>query len=143
MSTVVELPYTILLSDTDASGLIHYAAVFRHVERAEMELYAGLGFAWPTLTKRLWLPRVHVEADYLRPLHLGAQGQIQIGVRRLGHSSITLEAHFLADGAVHVVARVIAVATAASNLRPIEIPADLRAALTRCLWQEERLGPAR
>src|SRR5260370_30396937 len=52
--------------DTDASGRIHYTALFRHFEAAEFEFLRSLGCSYVTLEGGY--PRVHVECDYLAAL---------------------------------------------------------------------------
>ena len=59
----------LLFVDTDASGRIHYSALFRHVEAAEMEFFRSIGRPFGIiLLGELKYPRVHVEADYKAPL---------------------------------------------------------------------------
>ncbi len=52
-------------SDTDASGNYHNSAAFRLIENAETALLDRLGFLHEVYGR---LPRVHISADFVRPL---------------------------------------------------------------------------
>src|SRR5258708_13055757 len=55
--------------DTDASGRIHYTALFRHFEAAEFEFLRAIGCPYTSfLSEGVGFPRVHVECDYLSAL---------------------------------------------------------------------------
>jgi len=49
----------ILFIDTDASGRIHYTAMFRYFEAAEIEFFRSIGVLHEH--KGISFPRVHVE----------------------------------------------------------------------------------
>jgi YbgC/YbaW family acyl-CoA thioester hydrolase len=77
--------------DTDASGRIHYSALFRHLEIAEDEFLRSLGF--PYFDRRagsLAFPRVHVEAQFTAGLVYDDEIRIEVTVERVGDSSYTL-----------------------------------------------------
>ncbi len=77
--------------DTDASGRIHYTALFRQFEAAEEEFFRSLGVSYSTEESRdLALPRVHVEADYSGPLRFDDEIDVVVDVARVGEKSYTL-----------------------------------------------------
>jgi len=77
--------------DTDASGRIHYSALFRHFEAAEFEFMRSIGHSYGTLEHSpLRYPRVHVEGDFLSALRCDDLVSIQVAVERVGESSFTL-----------------------------------------------------
>ena len=81
----------LLFVDTDASGRIHYSALFRHVEAAEMEFFRSLGRPFGGMAKdELKFPRVRVEADYKAPLVCDDILDIHVWVARIGRSSYTM-----------------------------------------------------
>lgn len=88
--TVGSYPDEVQWGDTDASGVIHYASVFAHVERAEAAYFRDLGIPWERLLERFTMPRVHVEADYLRPLRFAARITVHVCIERVGSSSLGL-----------------------------------------------------
>src|SRR5690348_15031478 len=94
--------------DTDASGRIHYTAMFRYFESAEIEFLRTLGISYdPRLP--IAFPRAHVECDYRLALGHDDQIDIEVRVAKVGTSSVRFEFRTLkndqvaADGAVVVV----------------------------------------
>src|SRR5437773_3581278 len=72
--------------DTDASGMYHNTAAFRFIEVAETALLDRLGFVHQIYGRH---PRVHIEADFLKPLRFRDLVDIHLTVSRVGRSSIT------------------------------------------------------
>ena len=89
----------IRFADTDASGRIHYSALFRHVEAAEMEFFRAIGKPFPELLSMdVKFPRVHVEADYLAPLCSDDPIEIAVWLDRIGRASFTLAFEITTSG---------------------------------------------
>jgi YbgC/YbaW family acyl-CoA thioester hydrolase len=93
--------------DTDASTLIHFTAVFRWVEAAEMELYRKLGL----LDGAVRLPRRQVEAEYLLPIRFDDELEVTLRVERVGTSSVTYTWDAVLGGEVAARGRFTAVHT--------------------------------
>jgi YbgC/YbaW family acyl-CoA thioester hydrolase len=118
--------------DTDASSRIHYSAIFRHLEIAEIEFFRSRGLTYASLfAAGLSVPRVHVEADYLAPLAYDDAIDIDVQVERLGDSSLTLafEVRRAADSQPAVRARYVMACISLQTGRATPIPASLRQAL--------------
>jgi YbgC/YbaW family acyl-CoA thioester hydrolase len=118
--------------DTDASGRIHYSALFRHLEIAEDEFLRSLGF--PYFDQRagsLAFPRVHVEAQFTAGLVYDDQIRIEVTVERVGDTSYTL--YFMVyrqDGEAAVArGRITAVCMDKRTQKASSLPEDLREAL--------------
>lgn len=77
-------------ADVDIAGIMYFAAYQRAVERAEMEFFGELGFPYHTVFDRfdMWLPRVHVEADYHAPAAMGDWLTLRTHIRHVGSSSL-------------------------------------------------------
>lgn len=73
-------------SDTDSSGAWHNTAAFRFMEAAETSLLARLGFIRDVYGRH---PRVHIEADFVRPLWFHDLVDISIAVADVGRTSAT------------------------------------------------------
>jgi acyl-CoA thioesterase FadM len=71
--------------DTDAAGIYHWTTAFRFAEAAEAALHTALGIAEITFGAT---PRVHVEADFRRPLLFNEPVDIELSVRALGRSTV-------------------------------------------------------
>lgn len=84
--------------DTDASGRIHFTAVFRWVEAVEHHAYrqAGLGELVHSL------PRINVGAEYKQPLTAGDQLDIDLRAHRIGNSSINYSWQIFCEGKLAV-----------------------------------------
>ena len=111
--------------DTDASGAHHYTTAFRLAEAAEASLHRDLG-----ITERMFgrTPRVHVEADFRRPLQFGDETTCELCVAELGRSSIRYRFVVTRGGERCVEGSVVA-AYVGDDGQPARWPDDLRAAL--------------
>jgi len=123
---------TIRLFDTDASGLIFFAAQFRIAHEVYEEFVAHLGFPLAAVLHEgeLLLPIVHAEADYAAPLAVGDRVTVRLAVARIGEHSFALRYRLAAAGGKEAgrVELVHAVIDAASRT-PVRVPEKLRAAL--------------
>jgi 2-aminobenzoate-CoA ligase len=109
-------------SDTDASGHYHNTAAFRMLEWAETALFEALGILDDVYGR---LPRVHVSADFKRPLDHRDLVDIELLVESVGTSSVTNRVRITRDGAVCVEARFVASLVGADG-RPQEWPPHYR-----------------
>ena len=100
----------LLFVDTDASGRIHYSALFRHVEAAEMEFFRFIGRPFGGMSlDELKYPRVRVEADYKAPIVCDDQLDIHVWVDRIGTASYTM-AYSIRKGEVEAAAAKLVIA---------------------------------
>jgi acyl-CoA thioester hydrolase len=81
--------------DTDASGRIHYTAMFRYFEAAEFELLRSLGISYQEFADCSF-PRVHVDCDYKGPTKVDDLLTVAVTVAARGRSSFSYE--FAASG---------------------------------------------
>lgn len=76
----------IAFHETDAAGVVYFANFFHLAEEAETHATASLHCI---VTRDGYLyPRVHVEADYLAPLHFFDEVAVHCNIIRIGSSSI-------------------------------------------------------
>jgi acyl-CoA thioester hydrolase len=77
-------------SDTDAAGVVHFANYFKYFERAELELYRALGFAYTKslVSRGLWFARVEAHCKYLSPCEFDDEIEVRLKLEKLGNSSI-------------------------------------------------------
>lgn len=109
--------------DTDASGLYHNTAAFRFVEVAETALIERLGFLDEVYGR---LPRVHIEADFDRPLHFRDLVDIELSVAAVGGSSVTYAFQMSSNGEVAVRGTAVAVLLTNAEGKPTRWPDDWR-----------------
>lgn len=113
--------------DTDASGRIHYTAMFRYFESAETEFLRTLGIAY--LQDSFNLPRVHVECDLRLALRHDDPIEIEVGIAKLGRSSIHFAFQTFKNEEIAATGLVIVVCMDRQTQRAVPIPEALRAKL--------------
>jgi acyl-CoA thioester hydrolase len=79
--------------DIDAAGIINYQAYLRFFGLAEVELFRSCGLSYKTMFEEIgiWLPRVHVECDFFKPVRLDDLLVVEAFFGRIGTSSIHLD----------------------------------------------------
>ncbi|MFI3242901.1 MAG: acyl-CoA thioesterase [Akkermansia sp.] len=77
--------------ETDAAGIVHFAQFFRYAEEAETHALDSVGLIGSTSTKGMMIPRVHVEADYHKPLRFWEHYTVHARITQLGQSSMHWE----------------------------------------------------
>jgi acyl-CoA thioester hydrolase len=120
--------------DTDASGRIHYTAMFRYFESAEIEFLRTLGISYDA-RRGYNLPRVHVECDFLRVIGHDDLIQIEVCVTSLGRSSIRFEFQTFKAGELAAKGAVVVACADRETLRSVPMPDELRAKLSSVLIQ--------
>ena len=119
-------------SDVDVSGLIRWDAYTRFVELAETELFRAAGFPYATLwqTLEIWLPRVQFHLELRSPARLDEALETEIGIGRIGRSSIQLDFTVRATaGEVRAEGSLTIVAVGREGGKPIAVPEPLARAL--------------
>jgi acyl-CoA thioester hydrolase len=124
-------------ADIDIAGIMYFAAYQRAVERAEMDFFGELGFPYNSVFEEydIWLPRVHVEADYHKPALMGAWLTLRTHIRHVGGSSVkwqTIVHNERTDEAGAVFNLTVACIDRRS-LRSRPLPGNMRAALLECV----------
>lgn len=117
--------------DIDAAGIINYAAYLRFFGLAEVELFRSCGLSYKTLIDDIgiWLPRVHVECDFIHPITLDELIRVDAFFGHLGTTSIHLnfEARRASDPETIVATgKYILVSVARGTFKPSAIPEVVR-----------------
>lgn len=120
--------------DTDASGRIHYTAMFRHFEAAEQEFLRSMGCAYSEPEFAAFgFPRVHVECDFLSEIRFDWLVDVGVSVERVGSSSFTLSFTASVESRLAAKGRITVVCTDRQTGRSCPIPermaSELRARL--------------
>ena len=119
--------------DTDASGRIHYTAMFRYFESAEIEFMRRFGLIYER--GGYAFPRVHVECDFFLAIVHDDLIDIEVCLTQLGKSSMRFEFRALKSGAPAAKGAVIVVCMDKMTQRATAIPAALREKLAESLVQ--------
>ena len=122
-------------SDCDPAGIVFYPQYFvmlnAHIEDWFTE---GLGIDYYALVaeRRIGLPTVRLEVDFVAVSKMGDRVAIELEVERIGGASLTLRRHITGiAGDRRMTMRQVLVTTSLETHRAMELPADLRAALDR------------
>ena len=113
--------------DTDASGRIHFTAMLRYFESAEIEFLRALGYCYRDAPD-IGFPRVRVECEYRSAVGFDDELDITVVVKRVGTSSYTLEFGALKDGAVAAHGSIVVVCVGRAG-RAQALPEALKEAL--------------
>lgn len=134
---VFETTLPVQWGDIDMAGIMYFAAYWRFAERAEMELFGDIGFAYDTVFDRydFWLPRVHLEAQYHAPAFMNDTLRMRTHLEHVGASSVKWHTVMFNErtgepGAEFTVTVACMDRTTRTSRR---LPPELRAALLACL----------
>src|SRR6266567_5587711 len=111
MATAFVTSRRVEFSDTDAAGIMHFAAFFRMMEQAEHDLLrsVGLSVVMPDAAGKISWPRVAAKCDFQAAVRFEDLLMIEVQIARLGKRSVTYNHRFLRDGQVLAVGEMTAV----------------------------------
>ncbi|MBV8865213.1 MAG: acyl-CoA thioesterase [Acidobacteriaceae bacterium] len=110
--------------DTDTSGRIHYTAMFRYFESAEIEFMRSLGIVY--LGHEFTFPRVHAECDFKLALQYDDAIEIEVCLTKLGRSSVRFEFRTTKTGEMAAKGVIVVACTNKKTQRAIPIPEEVR-----------------
>src|SRR5437588_4610199 len=124
--------------DVDAASIIFYGSYIRFFEIAETELFRAVGLPYGKVFDELniWLPRVHLECDFLRAPKLDDLLEVSVYVGKIGRTSLRLNFEVRRkhdDGKIEedliATAHFVLVSARRDTLEPVPVPEELRRAL--------------
>jgi acyl-CoA thioester hydrolase len=100
MATAFVTTRRVEFSDTDAAGMMHFAAFFRMMEQAEHDLLrsVGLSVVMHEAAGQISWPRVAAKCDFQAAVRFEEVLQIDVRIARLGERSITYAHRFSREG---------------------------------------------
>ncbi len=110
--------------DTDTSGRIHYTAMFRYFESAEIEFMRSLGIVY--MGHEFNFPRVHVECDFKLALRHDDLIEIEVCLTKLGRSSVRFEFRTTRAGEVAATGVIVVACMNQKTQRAMQIPEEVR-----------------
>jgi acyl-CoA thioester hydrolase len=127
----VELKLRVRWADSDPAGRINCPRYFDYMEDGEAELMRSRGLSYARLPPGYGVPRVHTDCTFKKILNYDAPFVMRVTVGKLGNSSIRYDYQFFTDtDPRELAAEGTMTIVVIKDGRPIEIPADWRAALT-------------
>jgi len=125
----------IRFSDCDPAGIVFYPQYFvmlNGLVEDWVDDALDIGYRHLVIERRVGLPTVRLEADFRAVSHMGDRVVLALALERLGGRSITLKLRCVgAEGDTRMELRQVIVTTSLVTHRAIDIPPDLRAAITR------------
>ena len=125
----------IRFSDCDPAGIVFYPQYFVMLNGLVEDWFndeLGIGYAALILERRVGLPTVRLEVDFQAVSRLGDHVRLALQVDRLGGRSLTLALEVSgADGGLRMRMRQVLVTTSLVTHRALDIPSDIRAAISR------------
>ncbi|MGE0641422.1 MAG: acyl-CoA thioesterase [Thermoanaerobaculia bacterium] len=124
-------PVAIRFGDFDSAGIVYFPR-YLHFCHVGMEEYFAEVLKMPYADflagHRLGLPTVRSEVDHRRPIRYGEPVELEVGVERIGASSVHWRHRFLVPGADRPAteARVVTVLVDMSTFEKRDIPDWLR-----------------
>lgn len=115
--------------DVDPAGIVFYPRYFEMLNSAVEDWFAdttGVDFATLHLGRKLGVPTVRVECEFLKPCRLGERVEVDLEVDAIGGSSAKLRYAFLVDGEARLRGRSVLVCMSLESYRPEPWPDDLR-----------------
>jgi acyl-CoA thioester hydrolase len=114
-------------SDVDAAEIIFYGSYIRFFEFAESEMFRSLGFAYGRMFEELdvWLPRRHIECDFLSAARLDDLLEVSCWVPKIGNTSLTLAFEVHRQGKLLATASYVLVAVDRHSFDKLPIPEKL------------------
>jgi acyl-CoA thioester hydrolase len=131
MSTAFVASRRVEFSDTDAAGIMHFAAFFRLMEQAEHDLLrsVGLSVVMHDAEGKLSWPRVSASCEFESVARFEDLLEIEVRIARLGERSVTYQHRITRDGAPLASGRITAVCcriVEGSPPQSMPIPAAIR-----------------
>jgi 4-hydroxybenzoyl-CoA thioesterase len=127
--------HRVRLQEVDAAGIVYFAHLFSFCHDAMAAMLEPLDGGYTALVarRRLGLPTVHVEADFVAPLRFGDDLRISVFVERVGTSSCALrfELARAPDGGLAATIRHVVVLTDLAGMRSAPLPDDVRSLFER------------
>jgi len=86
---IFETRLRVQFADIDLAGIMYFAAYWRYVERAEMDMFADLGFPYASIFDEfdVWMPRVHAVGEYHAPALIDDWLTMRTHVEKVGVAS--------------------------------------------------------
>lgn len=119
--------------ECDVAGLVYFPRMLDWCHRALEAMFAALpgGYAHFTGPRKMGIPTVRIEGDFVAPVRYGERCVLRVSVTRVGRSSVTFEHEIVGalDGQRR--ARFTHVVAVCSLDGPVavDVPADVRAML--------------
>jgi|SRR6266403_2026791 4-hydroxybenzoyl-CoA thioesterase len=118
----------------DPAGIVFYPQYFVLMHELVEDWFSqGLNIDYAEFVREhgMGLPMVKLECEFLAPIPMGNVLTLELAVKRIGNSSLTLSVRGSANGRESLRAALTVVHTSIAPMRPVPIPEALRSAMER------------
>jgi 1,4-dihydroxy-2-naphthoyl-CoA hydrolase len=125
---------TVKLHDTDAAGIVFFGNYLRIAHDAYQTYLEtnGISFAQALRERKILIPIVHAEADYIQPSVVGERLTIGMTCSKISSHSFVLKYQVMRDdGTMIATASTVHVMIELADNQKIELPLPLKQALER------------
>lgn len=113
----------------DAAGIVFYPRYFELLNAAVEDYFTqviGVSFAQMHFERKLGVPTVRLETDFVAPSRLGEALDFMLSVQQVGRSSVDIVVDVRCGSEVRVQIRVVLVCMDLETGRPVAWPDDMR-----------------
>ncbi|MCC6473319.1 MAG: acyl-CoA thioesterase [Burkholderiales bacterium] len=135
MSSFFRAVHPIRFHHCDPGGIVYFPHFFDFINATVEDWYdqaVDTPFETELLNKRLGLPVVATQCEFLRPSKIGDRLEIELAVARLGRSTIDLRVRGSARGEERLRGRHLIAMISLENQRSVPLPDALRAKMAPC-----------
>ncbi|MDX1522748.1 MAG: thioesterase family protein [Anaerolineae bacterium] len=131
---------TIRFEHCDPAGIVFYPRYFEMVNRIMeewLEQEIGVSIADLIFKRKLIIPTLRIECEFLNPSRLEDVLTISLKVEKLGNSSFTLNVTATCGEEVRFQARPVVVVVDKDRGKSVPIPGDMRTAMEKYLASQQ------
>lgn len=124
---------TVRFAHVDAAGIVFYPRYFEMVNAALEDFFAqviGVDFRVLHVDRRIGVPTVKLDSEFMAPSRLGELLDIAVTVERVGGSSATLRYDFSCAGTARLMVRCVIVCMDLNSATSAPWPAEIRERLS-------------
>lgn len=115
-------------ADVDPAGIVFYPRYFEMLNAVLEDWFADMGadFAAMHLTRRIGVPTVKLECEFMAPGMLGDELSVAVRPTRIGRSSCNIEYGITGGGVDRIRASAVLVCMDLDRQKAVEWPQDIR-----------------
>lgn len=126
--------YIVKLHDTDAAGVLFYANQFRIIHDSYQSFLKKIGIDFKEMFEAgdFFIPIVHAEADFKKPMKVGDGIETELTVSNIGNSSFALD-YTITDNKGNIVgtAKTVHVTCDSKSMKKITLPPEIKNGLNK------------
>lgn len=142
MSKIFTTERELRFGDCDISGTAYFPSYLDILNGVNEEFWAHMGYPWHEIIwKERWgTPTVHLSCDFSKPSFFGETLGFELGVEKVGRTSVTLRHRITSKGETRWKSRQVLAASDLDKHTSVPWPDAVRESLQSYLATPEELG---